>query len=112
MRTLPLVLVAALLIAAAPAAAATRNVRVDDDYFVRTGDTPTVTVKKGTTVRWNWRGTRQHNVVVQSGPVGFQSKLKRYGSFSRKMRRVGIYRIVCSIHQPDMAMKLRVRRRS
>jgi plastocyanin len=111
MRILPLVLIAALLAAAAPAAAATRNVRVDDDYFVRSGSPPRVAVFKGTWVKWNWRGSRQHNVVVQSGPVRFRSELKRSGSFSRKMRRVGTYRIVCSIHQPDMAMTLKVRRR-
>ena len=111
MRILPLALIAAVLAAAAPAAAATRNVRVDDDYFVRAGSPPTVTVFRGTTVRWNWRGRRQHNVVVRSGPSRFQSALRRSGSYSRKMRRRGTYRIVCSIHQPDMAMTLRVRRR-
>ena len=110
MRSLPLALIAALLVAA-PAGAATRNVKVGDDYYVRAGSPPTVTVKKGTTVRWNWRGRRQHNVVVQSGPASFQSALKRSGSYSRKLRRVGTYRIVCSIHQPDMAMTLKVRRR-
>jgi plastocyanin len=111
MRSLPAVLIAALL-AAAPAAAETRNVRVDDDYYVRPGSPPTVTVVRGTTVSWNWRGSRRHNVVAQSGPSRFQSALRRSGSYSRKMRRVGTYRIVCSIHQPDMAMTLRVRRRS
>jgi plastocyanin len=112
MRILPLALIAALLVAAAPAAAATRNVKIGDDYYVRSGSPPTVTVFRGTTVRWNWRGSRQHNVVAQSGPSSFQSALKRSGSYSRKMRRVGTYKIVCSIHQPDMAMTLRVRRRS
>jgi plastocyanin len=112
MRALPAVLIAALLVAAAPAAAATRNVKVGDNYYVRAGSPPTVTVFKGTTVRWNWRGSRQHNVVAQSGPASFQSELKRSGSYSRKMRRAGTYRIVCSIHQPDMAMTLKVRKRS
>ncbi len=110
MRTLPLVLIVAVLTAAAPAGAATRNVKIGDDYYVRPGSPPTVTVTKGTTVRWNWRGSRQHNVVVQSGPARFQSALKRSGSYSRKMRRAGTYKIVCSIHQPDMAMTLKVRR--
>ena len=111
MRILPAALIAALLVAAAPAAAATRNVKIGDDYYLRADSTPTVTVVKGTTVRWNWRGNRQHNVVVRSGPASFQSKLKRSGSYSRRMRRVGTYRIVCSIHQPDMAMTLKVRRK-
>ena len=110
MRILPLALILAIALAA-PAAAATRNVKVGDDYYVRAGSPPTVSVKKGTTVKWNWVGRRRHNVVVQRGPVSFQSKLKRSGSYSRRMRRVGTYRIVCSIHQPDMAMTLKVRRR-
>jgi plastocyanin len=110
MRIVPLALILALL-AAAPAAAATRNVKVGDDYYVRSGSPPTVTVTKGTTVKWNWTGRRQHNVVVRSGPATFQSALKRSGSYSRKMRRRGTYKIVCSIHQPDMAMTLKVVRK-
>jgi plastocyanin len=109
MRYLPIALSLTLL-SAAPAAAATRNVTVDDDFYVRSGSAPTVTVTKGTTVKWNWRGRRQHNVSVTRGPVSFQSALKRSGSFKRKMRRAGTYRIVCSIHSPDMAMTLKVRR--
>ena len=66
-------------------------------------------MSKGTTVKWNWRGTRPHNVLVRSGPVSFESVVKRSGSFRRKMRRKGTYRIVCSIHAPDMAMTLRVK---
>ena len=108
-RPLPLALALSLVLAA-PAAAATKNVKVGDDYYVRAGNPPTVTVTKGTTVKWNWRGRRQHNVVVQKGPVHFQSALKRSGSYSRTMRRAGTYRIICSIHQPDMAMTLRVKR--
>jgi plastocyanin len=111
MRPLPIALILAVVLAA-PAAAATRNVKVGDDYFVRRGDPPTVRVFKGTTVKWNWAGSRQHNVVVVSGPATFQSALKRSGSFKRKMKRVGTYRINCSIHAPDMAMTLKVRRRT
>jgi plastocyanin len=111
MRILLLALIA-LLVAAAPAPAATRNVKIGDDYYVRPGSPPTVTVVKGTRVRWNWRGSRRHNVFVQSGPIRFHSSFKRTGSYSRVMRRRGTYRIVCSLHQPDMAMTLKVRRRS
>jgi plastocyanin len=109
MRKLPLVLIVVLLAAAAPATAATRNVKIGDDYFVRAGSPPTVSVSKGTTVRWNWRGTHPHNVLVRKDPVSFQSAVKRSGSFQRKMRRRGTYKIVCSIHAPDMAMTLRVK---
>ena len=110
MRPLPIALVLALVLAA-PAAGATRGITVDDDFFVRAGSRPTIKVFKGTTVRWNWKGSRQHNVVVQDGPVKFQSDLMRSGSFERKMKRTGKYTIICSIHAPDMSMVLRVRKR-
>jgi plastocyanin len=111
MRTLLLAVLLATLVAAAPAAAAPKNVIVDDDWFVRAGDPPTIKVKKGRTVEWEWVGSRDHNVVTTSGPTSFQSALKRSGTFKRKLRKVGTYRIVCSIHAPDMAMKIKVRRR-
>jgi plastocyanin len=97
------------LLAAAPAAAAPRKVSVGDDWFVRDGRAATVTVNKGKKVRWRWVGRDQHNVVVQSGPRRFQSPLKRSGRYTKKMRKRGTYKIVCSIHQPDMRMTLVVR---
>ena len=109
MRTLVIALILSLA-AAAPAAAGTKTVKVGDDYYVRDGSPPTVKVPKGTTVTWKWVGSRQHNVAVVSGPTSFQSKLKRSGSFSKTLRKVGVYKIVCSIHQPDMAMTLRVKK--
>jgi plastocyanin len=109
LRPLPIALILAVVLAA-PAGAATRNVKIGDDYFVRRGSPPTVSVVKGTTVKWNWTGSRQHNVVVVRGPVKFQSALKRSGSFKRKLKRTGTYKINCSIHAPDMAMTLKVRR--
>jgi plastocyanin len=110
LRPLPIALILSLLLAA-PAGAATKNVRVDDDFFVRTGNPPTVTVKKGTIVKFNWRGSRQHNIARQSGPTNLQCGLRRSGKCERKVRRVGTYKLVCSIHAPDMAMTLKVRRR-
>ena len=93
-------------LAAAPAAAATRTVRIDDNYFVRSGATPTVTVNKGTVVEWRWRGSRRHNVAVDRGPRIFRSKKKRTGTFARTMRVRGTYRIICEVHDPYMRMKL------
>ena len=109
-------LLVAMLIAAASAVlatqalAATRSVKVGDDYFVRKGSVPTVTVKKGTKVTWRWTGKDMHNVAVTKGPVKFHSSYKTSGTFSRKLTRTGTYTVVCSIHQPDMRMKLRVTR--
>ena len=109
-------LLVALLIAAASAVlatqalAATRSVKVGDDYFVRKGSVSTVTVKKGTTVTWRWTGKDMHNIAVTKGPAKFRSSYKSSGTFSKRLTRPGTYTIVCSIHQPDMRMKLRVTR--
>jgi plastocyanin len=84
-------------------------VRLGDDWFVRRGAHPTVTVSKGTVVKWRWTGHRQHNVHVRRGPQEFTSPLKRRGTYRHRMRRRGTYRIVCSIHAPGMRMRLIVR---
>jgi plastocyanin len=95
---------------AGPALAATRTVKVGDDYYVRKGSVPTVTVKKGTKVSWRFAGKEMHNVAVTKGPVKFRSSFKTSGTYSKRVKRTGTYTIVCTIHQPDMAMKLRVTR--
>jgi plastocyanin len=101
---------AASAVLATQALAATRSVKLGDDYFVRKGSTPTVTVKKGTKVTWRFAGKDMHNVVVTKGPAKFHSSYKSSGTFSKRVTRTGTYTIVCSIHQPDMRMKLRVTR--
>ena len=103
MRTLTLALVLALL-GAAPAAAKTKSIRIGDDFF----KPKSVTVAKGTVVKWKWTGSRQHNVVVKKGPRHFRSDLLRSGSFARKLKTRGTYKIICSIHAPDMHMTIKV----
>jgi plastocyanin len=94
---------------AVPALAATKSVKVGDNYYVKTAGVPTVTVKKGDTVKWNFAGKKPHNVKVKSGPVKFSSKTMDDGSYSKKMTRAGLYTIFCSVHgQSDQSMKLRV----
>jgi plastocyanin len=112
MRKLLVVLVIAVLSAvlATQAFAKTRTVKVGDDYFLHRGDPPTITVKKGTRVKWEWVGRDSHNVSVRKGPRKFSSDLQRSGTFSRKLKKAGTYKIVCTIHQPDMAMTIKVKR--
>ena len=97
------VAIAVAMAVAIPSTAAT-TVRVDDDVF-RPGS---LTVSKGTTVRWRWVGDDPHNVTVSRGPAKFRSATKRSGTYSRRMRRRGRYVIVCTVH-PGMDMRLRVR---
>ncbi len=96
--------VAAAALAAVPAFAATRTVRVADDVFRPSS----LSANRGDTIRWRWVGDRNHNVVVTSGPARFRSSTKDSGTFSRRVRRRGTYRIVCTVHS-GMRMTLRVR---
>ena len=104
------VIALASAVLALPALAATRSVKIGDNYFVRKGSVPTVTVTKGTKVTWRWAGKEMHNVTVTKGPARFASSFKTSGTYSKRVTRTGTYTIVCSVHQPDMKMKLRVTR--
>ena len=59
-------------------------------------------------VTWKWVGRDMHNVAVSKGPVKFNSSFKKSGTYSRTMRKRGTYKIICTIHQPDMRMTLKV----
>ncbi|HST38062.1 MAG TPA: plastocyanin/azurin family copper-binding protein [Conexibacter sp.] len=91
-------------VAAMPALAATKTVAVKDNVFAPT----TLTVAKGTTVRWVWRGRAAHNVSVSRGPVRFHSPNKVSGSYAQKLGRTGTYAIHCTIH-PGMKMTVKVK---
>jgi len=107
MRTVLIALVLTLsLTVAAPAFAKPRSIKIGDNYFVRSSGVPTVKVKHGKVVKWNWTGRHEHNVVA-SGPASFHSALKSSGSFSKKVTKKGTYTIICQIHS-GMRMKLKV----
>src|SRR3954451_16905813 len=98
---------AAVAVLAASALAATRSVKVGDNYYVRPSGVPKVTVSKGTTVAWHFRGSGSHPVTVSRGPVHFNSGVRSGGTFRKKMRRRGTYTIYCTIHgASDQRMKL------
>jgi plastocyanin len=94
---------------AVPALAATKTIRLGDNYFVKKGTQPTITVKRGTTVKWIWPGSGvPHNVTVTKGPVTFRSPTKTKGSYAKKVSKKGTYFISCTIHS-GMNMTLKVR---
>jgi plastocyanin len=90
---------------AIPALAATTSVQVKDKKFVA----KSITVSKGTTVKWVWRGKAPHNVKVTKGPAKFSSTTQVKGSFSKKLTKKGTYTILCTVHAPDMKMTIRVK---
>ena len=86
---------------AVPALAATKSVKIGDDYFGSKGAKPTVTAKVGDTIKWSYgkSGKQAHNVTVKSGPVKFHSKtLKPGASYSHKITKAGTYKVVCTFH--------------
>ena len=112
MRKLIVIAVSActLAVLAATAMAATKSVKVGDDYYVRASGVPKVTVSKGTTVRWRFVGDNPHTVTVSRGPAKFNSGRKTSGSYRKKMRKRGTYTIYCLIHgASDQKMKLVVK---
>src|SRR4051794_8640861 len=107
-KVLALVLVVALAgvagAVAIPAFGATRTVKIGDNFF----KPRTLSVKRGTTVRWKWTGSAPHNVTVTSGPKKFHSSTKSRGTYRATPHTKGTYHIVCTIHA-GMRMTLKVR---
>ena len=108
--TVILALLAVTAVVAQPATATPRaqsaaTVSVKDNLF----SPSSLSVKRGATVTWKWKGKNSHNVVVASGPKKFQSSIKKSGSFSKKLTKKGTYSIICTLHvRQGMKMKLRV----
>jgi plastocyanin len=104
-RRIAVIAAAALAIPATALAAGTRTVSVKDDAF----KSKSITVSKGTRIKWVWHGTSLHNVTVTKGPVKFRSSTKTSGSYSRTLSKKGTYRILCTVHAPSMKMTVTVR---
>src|SRR4051812_44921850 len=95
---------------ASVAMAATRSVKVGDDYYVRARGVPTVTVSKGTKVKWRFGTGTAHTVTVKSGPAKFNSGVRSSGTYTKKLKKRGTYTIYCTIHGfRDQRMKLVVK---
>ncbi len=95
---------AAAGVSVAGAASKTRTVKVTDSVY-----TPKrLTVKSGTKVIWSFDGKLPHNVEVTRGPELFSSRIIKKGTFARRLRARGTYRIVCTLHT-YMTMKVIVR---
>jgi plastocyanin len=80
----------AVLALAVPALAATKGVNVVDDAF----SAKSVTIHKGDTVKWTWKGKEPHNVKFS----GFTSKVQLKGSYSHRFTKKGTFSYRCTIH--------------
>ena len=92
---------------ASVAMAATRTVKVGDNYFVRASGTPRITVSKGTTIRFSFAGADNPHTVTRLRGPRFRSCSR---SCRRTLRRSGTYRLYCTIHGArDQSMRIVVR---
>jgi plastocyanin len=90
-KILPTLAVAAVSLGiAVPSFAATKGVKVVDDSF----SAKSVTIHKGDTVKWTWKGSNPHNVKFK----GFASKVQVKGTFSHKFKKRGTFSYRCTIH--------------
>jgi plastocyanin len=109
-KVLVLTLTAALVAVAGGHAAArpARSIKVGDDYFVRKGSPPAISVAKGTRVTFRWSGAGLHNVHARRGPRTFRSGYKSKGTYSQVLGRTGTYVVYCDIHAPSMRLTIKV----
>ena len=85
--------------ATAPVAAVPRaaTVLVHDDHF----HPASVTIRRGGTVRWKWAGHHRHDLRFRrsrKGPRIAAGKARLKGTATRRFRRRGTYRYVCTLH--------------
>jgi plastocyanin len=102
------VAVAGAALMAIPAFGATRSVALRDNVF----SPRTITIKRGDTIRFVWRGRNPHNITTTRRPRGASrvtAPAKRKGTYRKRFTTRGTYRLLCTIHQPSMRMTVRVR---
>lgn len=108
---------AAVTGAAVPAAAGggkpqKKTVEIADNYY----SPKLLTVNRGSTITWRWPETTgdTHDVALVKGPRGvkkFESdSAGSFFSYKRKLTVPGEYRIICTFHEEEMTMKVRVRK--
>ncbi len=68
-----------------------------------------VSLPRGATFTWRFRGSVEHDVTLASGPVGFASPSMRHGSYTFRFTRPGTYHLFCSLHPARMTQTVIVR---
>ena len=99
-----LLALALLALSATVALAATSTVVLKDSRFV----TKSLSISRGSTITWVWKGSLFHNVKVKSGPARFASRTQIHGTYSHRFTARGTYKLFCSLH-PYMTMTVVVR---
>ena len=95
--------IGAFVLASSALAGASTTIAVGDDFF----SPSSTTISAGTKVKFNWVGDGDHDVVKKKGPGGgFSSGVtdEQGVNFTKKFRKSGTYKIICSIHKKDMKL--------
>ena len=75
------------------------TIPVGDRFFAN----PSLRVRKGSTLTWQFSGNELHNVTLANGPRGIGSdNLDGGRTFSQKFDRPGTYRLFCALHPVQM----------
>jgi plastocyanin len=78
----------------------------DRSYSIRN-----LSIPVGASVSWRFRGVGLHDVTLANGPRGFASRWSlRGGSYARRFRVPGMYRLFCSLHPVEMTQTIDVTR--
>jgi plastocyanin len=84
------------------------DARVDVRSFAFSA--PNLSIARGHTITWRFRGPTPHDATLASGPQGFGSPQTDGGStWSFRFSRAGEYRIYCSLHPVYMSQYVLVR---
>ena len=68
-----------------------------------------VSLQRGASFTWRFRGGVDHDVTLASGPAGFASPSMKKGTFTYRFTRRGTYRLFCSLHPARMTQLVIVR---
>jgi plastocyanin len=77
--------------------AARERVAIRDNFF----DPRSVSIEEDDKVTWSWRGDNSHNVTFTKVPKTASKNgadTRREGRWSRRFRKRGLYKYVCTIH--------------
>lgn len=99
---------AAFLVTGPAEAGRSKTVTVGSNFYAPAK----LTVKSGDRVRFAWEGGSliPHDVNVKRGPAKFHSPIQAAGTYTRKLKKPGTYRLQCSVH-PEMRMTVKVKKR-
>ena len=69
-----------------------------------------ISIPRGGRVRWTFHDPDDHDVTLNSGPVGFGSPWSTRGdTWTRRFNQPGLYKLFCSLHPTSMSQTVRVR---